>query len=78
MSDDLVKRLRDPNGLADSVLSENERKEAADRIEELEAGLSKAIELLGEWRLAASGYLTVQAVINKHDATLKELKGGDQ
>ena len=49
-----------------------------DRIEELEAKLEAAIELLGDWRLVASGCLSVQAVINKHDTTLEELKGGDQ
>ena len=44
MSDDLVKRLRDMNGgwASDEALA------AADRIEELEANLAKAVDALGE------------------------------
>lgn len=48
-----------------------------DRIEELEAKLEAAIELLGDWRLASSGYLSVQAAINKHDAALALMEDTD-
>jgi len=51
MSDDLVKRLRTPWDVDRSIISQTdnwmrERQEAADRIEELEAKLAKAMEAL--------------------------------
>jgi septation ring formation regulator EzrA len=45
------------------------------RCEELEAKLAKAVELLGQWRLASAGHVSLRSVIDKHDATLAELKG---
>ena len=51
MSDDLVERLRQSWDTDRSIMSQTsrwmtERKEAADRIEELEAKLAKAVEAL--------------------------------
>lgn len=40
-----------------------------------EARLAKAVELLGQWRLASAGHISVRSVIDKHDAILAELKG---
>ena len=45
MSDDLVKRLRE-SGTRSEVELHEDREEAADRIEELEAKLEKAVEAL--------------------------------
>lgn len=75
MSDDLVKRLR-------SSLSMLAQEEAADRIEELEAKLAKAVEALEEVRIfvrdlepyADQGHTLVPALYNAC-ITLAELKG---
>jgi hypothetical protein len=47
-------------------------------VRDLEAKLEKAVEVLGHWRLASAGYVSVQSAIDKHDATLAELKGEDR
>ena len=45
-------------------------------VADLEAKLAKAVVLLGQWRLASAGHVSVRSVIDKHDATLAELTGG--
>ena len=71
MSDDLVKRLR--NG--DTVMANHYMDEAADRIEELEAKLEKALEALESiagkvpyaddpWDIAAAALLELQGETN--------------
>jgi hypothetical protein len=45
------------------------------RAKAAEAKLAKAVELLGQWRLASAGHVSVRSVIDKHDATLAELIG---
>ena len=74
MSDDLVKRLR--FGSLTTMGSHRMNLEAANRIEELETKLAKAMDLLGQWRIAAAGYASVESVVNKHDDFLAELTGG--
>ena len=66
MSDDLVKRLRDDSGdwLTDL---------AADRIEELEAKLAKAVEALEFWQKAQEP--DIDEAIELMQTTLAELKG---
>jgi hypothetical protein len=46
------------------------------RAKQAEAKLAKAVDLLGQWRIAAAGYVSVESVVNKHDDTLAELTGG--
>jgi predicted nucleic acid-binding Zn-ribbon protein len=41
----------------------------------LEAKLALAVALLGQWRLASAGHVSLRSVIDKHDATLAELTG---
>ena len=80
MSDDLVKRLREDQPVTQDMVSTMQcalQDAAADHIEELEAKLAKAVELLGQWRIAAAGYVSVQSVVNKHDAFLVELGEGE-
>jgi len=71
MNDDLVKRLR--NG--DTVMANHYMDEAADRIEELEAKLEKALEALESiagkvpyaddpWDIAAAALLELQGETN--------------
>ena len=91
MSDDLVKRLRDP-AFGTETTERNLMDKSADRIKELEAKLAKAVEALyfyadGEWPqdypggvLYASGddtpeFKTHLDYGDKARATLAELKG---
>lgn len=54
---------------------EEQVKAQAAEIKRLRGDLAKAVELLGQWRLASAGHVSVRSVIDKHDATLAELKG---
>ena len=50
----------------------------AAEIERLRDDLAKVVELvelLGQWRLASAGHVSVRSVIDKHDATLAGLTG---
>jgi hypothetical protein len=70
MSDDLVKRLREGATWDDDIA-------AANRIEELEAKLAKAVEALVNTRLVLAEYEPHPLpVLGKVQATLAELKGG--
>ena len=90
MSDDLVKRLRNtPNWMREGFRDwkDNVRTydrapfEAADRVEELEAKLAKAVEALGGMVGLFSGYslllkgMHLKVVLYNARAALAELKG---
>jgi len=68
MSDDLVKRLwlHDCEGIT---------REAADRIEELEAKLAKAVWRLEQMQIDRTGYRHPSHYIRGAAVTLAELKG---
>jgi hypothetical protein len=53
----------------------NATMEQINRTLAVKAKLAKAVELLGQWRLASAGHVSVRSVIDKHDATLAELIG---
>jgi hypothetical protein len=77
MSDDLIKRLREIRWRADLM------HEAADRIEQLEAKLTKAVEALRFLEIAATGAgvphpqerRLLHETIHKTRAVLAELEG---
>ena len=70
MTDDLVKRLRNPIGAMRPTLTDG--REAADRIEELEAKLAKAVELAEK---SIKWLRLYGADVHREAATLAELKG---
>jgi len=73
MSDDLVKRLLDCEfmGMPDNRLDYSTATEAADRIEELEAKLAKAVEALEKLNVGEGWAAQIART------TLAELKGED-
>ncbi|MGA1207892.1 MAG: hypothetical protein ACO31Z_09040 [Litorivicinaceae bacterium] len=82
MSDDLVKRLRvaykstDTEGKTYTVRYNPDGPEAADRIEELEAKLAKAVEALEKLHRRQDCLETFDAVVNEiAETALAELKG---
>lgn len=70
MTDDLVKRLRE-SGTRSEVELHEDREEAADRIEELEAKLEKAVEALDRIQHGSYGKNAAMA-----RTALKQLAGG--
>ena len=72
MSDDLVKRLRDP-AFGTETTERNLMSKAADRIEELEAKLAKAVEVAEK---SIKWLRLYGADVHREAATLAELTGG--
>lgn len=72
MSNDLVKRLRDQN----AGWASNEALEAADRIEELEAKLAKALRVFEEMRNDKVGFRHVSHFRRRAAVVIAELTGG--
>jgi len=73
MSDDLVKRLRDPAFGAETT-ERNMMSSAADRIEELEAKLAKAVEFV-ECTISYAKTCGARFPVDLARTTLAELKG---